>query len=330
MIAPALEVLYGAGVRLRLAAYEAGIARRRRAPCPVISVGNLEVGAMGKTPFTIELANRLIRRGRRVAVLSRGYGRADEEDLAIVSIGEGPRTTAALGGDEPVLVAQRTRAIVVASADRAHAAELVVRDLGADVIVLDDGFQHLQLERDVDLVLLDRAAPFDGDRLLPVGRLREGPEALARADLLVLVGQDAAARDGAPKEVLPPKPIVEVAVEPDAVMHLGRRHAPSSLRGRRVALISGIGRPERFRRMVEGLGAEVVHHVARRDHAVIGDGEIDRFLEAGLGADLLLTTEKDAARMGAARPPSLAVLAMSHRIERGEDHLERAIDRVLR
>jgi tetraacyldisaccharide 4'-kinase len=314
--------IYGAAVALRAAAYEAGILERKRAQRPVISVGNLAVGGTGKTPFVILLAERLSRRSARVAVLSRGYGRADEEELIVVSEGRGPLAAAEQAGDEPVLVARRTNAVVIACADRLRAASLAVGSFGADVLLLDDGFQHLRLHRDLDVVLLDRADPLANGRLLPRGPLREPAGSLSRADLLVLVGEEGV------RPLLPDRPIVEVRAEPARVSFGAEDHPPEMLRGRRVALLSGIARPERFRTTVERLGAEVVHEERRPDHAALG--ALDPFFRAAdrAGAELLLTTEKDAARLSLV-PRELGVLAIEHRLVSGEDLLDEALARVL-
>ncbi len=317
------ETLYGAAVALRRAAYGAGILVGKRAPRPVISVGNLAVGGTGKTPFVILLADHLARLNVRVAVLSRGYGRRDETDLVVVSEGDGPRVTAEHAGDEPILIAERTQAIVIVCADRLRAAEIATHDYAAQVLLLDDGFQHWRLARDLDVVLLDRAAPLANGRLLPRGPLREPAHSLGRADLLVLVGEGAEA-----PRVLPDRPTVEVEVVPTALRIRGEDRAPQTIAGTRVALLSGIARPERFRRTVEQLGAVVVHEERRPDHAALDDLDAFRRAAAAAGAELSLITEKDAARL-VRRPDDLAVLAVEHRIVRGDELLERALRQVL-
>jgi tetraacyldisaccharide 4'-kinase len=317
------ESIYGAAIALRRAAYGAGLFEKKRAPRPVISVGNLSVGGTGKTPFVILLANRLAQRNVRVAVLSRGYGRKNEEDLVVVSEGDGPRVSAEHAGDEPVLIAERTAAIVISCADRLRAAELAASAFHADVLLLDDGFQHWRLARDLDLVLLDREDPLANGRLLPRGPLREPADALSRADLLVLVGGEAKERT-----LLPDRPIVEVGVVPARIELGEEEHPPEWIATKRVALLSGIARPERFRRTVEELGARVVHEDRRPDHAELT--ELDAFFRAATdaGAELCLTTEKDAARL-LHRPENLAVLGIEHRILAGEELFDAALAKVI-
>lgn len=320
------ESVYGAAVQLRSAAFEGGFLRSHRVSRPVISVGNIAVGGSGKTPFVVLLAARLTNAGRRVAVLSRGYGRRNEDELVVVSEGEGATVGAALGGDEPVLIADRTSAVVVVSADRVRAAQVAIRDLGAEVLLLDDGFQHFRLQRDLDVVMLDRTDPFSGGRLLPMGRLREPPESLARADLLVLVGEG-----DAPVEGLPDRPIVRVVVEPTDVLLPEAVAHPDTLAEKPVALLSAIARPERFAALVEGLGGRIVLDERLRDHAPLSKERASAFMEraTAAGAELFLTTEKDAVRMGPNRPEALGVLRIAQRIAGDEEVLDRALERVL-
>jgi tetraacyldisaccharide 4'-kinase len=317
------ESIYGAAIALRRTAYDTGLIEKKRAPRPVISVGNLAVGGTGKTPFVILLAQRLAEKKLRVAVLSRGYGRKNEDDLVVVSEGDGPRVSAEHAGDEPVLIAERTDAVVVVCADRLRAAEIATKSFHADILILDDGFQHRRLARDLDVVLLDRHDPLANRRLLPRGPLREPVDALARADLLVLVGEE-------PEEqtLLPDRPRVEVEVAASQIALAGHEHPPEWIAGKKVALISGIARPERFRRTVEQLGANVVHEERRPDHAELGG--LEGFLEAAerAGAEISLTTEKDAVRF-LHRPKHLAVLAIEHRVVKGEEHLSEALAKVI-
>jgi len=191
---------------------------------------------------------------------------------------------------------------------RIDAARIATDELGATVLLLDDGFQHRRLARDLDIVLLDAADPFAGGRLLPHGRLREPPSALDRAGLLVLVGPAGAPELG--------RPAVRVISEPAEPV--------PELRGRAVALLAAIARPERFEATVRGLGATVVLTRFFRDHRFVPERELDLFRRdaRAAGAELLLTTEKDAARQ---RLPELTPLSIEHRVIEGEELLDRAI-----
>jgi tetraacyldisaccharide 4'-kinase len=181
---------YGAAVRVRLALYRAGRLRVERVSAPVISVGNLTAGGTGKTPL-VELLARMIseREGRRVCVLTRGYGRANPRRRVTVSDGAHILADAREAGDEPLLLAERLLACgasVVCDADRAAAARFALAELHAEVFILDDGFQHLRLARDLDIIALDATDPWGGGRLLPVGLLREPASGLRRADCIVI------------------------------------------------------------------------------------------------------------------------------------------------
>lgn len=327
----ALGALFGAGARLRTHAYDAGWISPKRVTRPVISVGNLMVGGTGKTPFVMLLVELLKKWGYRPGVISRGYRRRGS-GLVVVSTEGAPRVGPEKSGDEPALLARMPGVIVVVDKNRVRGAERAIQ-LGADVLVLDDGFSHRRLMRDLDIVMLDALQPFGNGRLLPEGPLREPPEALKRADLLVLnrtVDTDEAMKDPLPAD----RPHIEVVVEP--VRLKAGLDGPStpvmSLLGASVGLLSAIARPDRFRRTLEALGARVVHEVRHPDHARLDDDTVARFVSEArvLGAERFLTTEKDAARGTALGP--LEVLSIRHRVDQGEailhEHLRRTLESV--
>ena len=238
-----LSEVFGAAVGLRNLAYRIGLLRVCRAELPVISIGNLSVGGTGKTPFTLWLSRSLAARGLRVGILSRGYG-GTASGVTIVSRGEGPEVDVGTVGDEAVMMAKSFAGPVVTSPRRIAGAKALA-ELGCDVVVLDDGFQHRAIARDFDIVLLDgRRGP-----LLPAGPLRERPRALRRADAVVL--NDHA---GAPLERAPQAAKValwfHMHLEPVGVVEaVGRRWEERSLgtlAGRRVAAVVGVARPESF------------------------------------------------------------------------------------
>ncbi|HEY6002593.1 MAG TPA: tetraacyldisaccharide 4'-kinase, partial [Anaeromyxobacter sp.] len=195
LLAPPLraaEALFRAGVAVRGALYERGLLKVERAGVPVVSIGNVAVGGAGKTPAAMAVASRLVARGRKVALLSRGYG-ATRGDSRVVSDGARVRIEAAEAGDEPALVALRLPGVLVLCGPRrAEIARTAVHGLGADALLLDDGFQHRSLARDLDVVVLDAADPFGNGRLLPAGPNREPRSALRRAGLLWLSRVDQA------------------------------------------------------------------------------------------------------------------------------------------
>ena len=296
---------FGAAARLRGAAYDRGLLPVSRAPVPVLSVGNLAVGGAGKTPVVLALAERLLARGARPAVLTRGYG-ATVNRARVVCAGDGPCLDASEAGDEPTLLARRLPALVVlAGPDRAALAERAVRDHGATVCLLDDGLQHRRLHRDLDLVVLDASAPLGNGRRLPAGPLREGIEALDRAHLVWLSRAD---RPGPGLDALLAEaearglPVVRSRYRPTALVDVagGAPEPVDALAGARVLALSGIARPEGFRRTLEALGAEVVAEARFPDHHRFAAAELEAVrAEAEAAGARIVTTEKDAARLGA-------------------------------
>ena len=335
----AAEAVFRAAVVLRGALFAAGLLRVTRATAPVFSVGNLAVGGSGKTPAALALARLLAGRGRAVALLSRGYG-ARRRDARVVADGQRVLLGAADAGDEPLLLARRLPGLRVLCGPRR--AELARRaaELGADALVLDDGFQHRALHRDLDVVVLDAPNPWGNGRLLPRGPNREGRGALARAGLAWLSRADEAApaaleglrRVAAGATGRPPVESRQ-AVAGIADGTLARAFPAESLRDRRVLLLAGIARPDRFRRTVEGLGAAVVAERLFRDHHAFAAAELDEALAAAraAGCDHVVTTEKDAVRLSTpwAGEEMLRTVRIEAEIVRGGDVLEELVGKVL-
>jgi tetraacyldisaccharide 4'-kinase len=342
LLAPlaAAEGIFRAGAAARGALYRAGLVRQLRAAAPVVSLGNLAVGGAGKTPATLAVAERLLARGRRVAVLSRGYG-ARRSDARVVSDGENVLLSAADAGDEPTLIARRLReAVVLCGPRRAELARRAVEEFAADALVLDDGFQHRALARDLDVVVLDAANPCGNGRLLPRGPNREPWSALGRAHLAWLSGADrappGALRDlrGLVRAATGRPPVESRHAVSDVVDGaLTRALGPDALAGRRVLLLCALARPDGFRRTLADLGARVVAERTFRDHHSFSEAEIEEALRAaGASAcEVVATTEKDAVRL----PPRLAVdprfrvVRITAEIVAGGDVLDDLLDRAL-
>lgn len=336
----AAEAVFRAGAALRGELYDRGALPVWRAPVPVISVGNLAVGGAGKTPVALAVGARLLGRGERVAFLSRGYG-AERSDARLVSDGTrlllGPREA----GDEPSLLARRLPgAAVLCGPRRAPLARRAAAELGASVLLLDDGFQHRALARDLDLVVLDAANPLGNGRLLPRGPNREPLEALGRAGLIWLGRVDAAAPEAVERlralaRRFTGRAPVESIHAPVALLDAALEHAADLgvLRGRRVLLLSAMARPERFRLTVEALGAEVALERRHRDHHFFSDAEVEEALAAAeaRGCHFVLVTEKDAVRLSpaAAMNPRVRALRIEARVVGGAAELEAALDRAL-
>lgn len=333
------EGLFRAGAAARGFLYDKGVLPSTPAGVPVVSVGNLAVGGAGKTPVVLALAARLAAAGRRPAVLSRGYG-ATRGDDRVVSDGEKVLLDAAQGGDEPVLLARRLPGLrVLCGPDRARLSARAVA-LGADVLLLDDGFQHRRLRRDLDVVVIDATNPFGNGHCLPYGPNREPRSALRRAGLVWLTHADRATADGlaslrALARSTTGRPPVESRHAPrDLADGTLRETMPlEALSGRRVALLTGVARPASVRRSVEGLGATVVSSAAFPDHHRFTPAEVEDVLRAagGAGAAWVVTTEKDAVRLPAAvaGDPRLRVLRIDLEVTGGGDALAEALSAAL-
>ena len=330
-----LSAAYGAGAAVQRWRYRTGrlpTVLTRKAP--VVSVGNLTVGGSGKTPCVMALTERLLARGIRVAVLSRGYGREDREDR-VLSGGASDADWRQVG-DEPLLIARRCpKAVVLVGRDRGRLALVAEERYGAEVILLDDGMQHRRLERDLEVVVIDARVGFGNGRLLPRGPLREPLSLLPSADLFWIRDGDDAATGMVEDPLaiggvrLPTRPRVHVRDVVSGLRVGPHREAPSRLQGTRVWAFSGIARPERFRRTLVEQGAEVVEHTAFPDHHPFREAELETLRSRAAAAGVpLITTEKDAVRL-----PSgfgVWVLEMSLGFMAGEATLDAVLDRMLR
>lgn len=327
---------YELGTKARKLAYDIGLVKAVKVDRPVISIGNITAGGAGKTPLTILLVQWLQARGLKVCVLSRGYGAQEppSDRPRIVCDGETILENAARSGDEPQMIAQRTKACVVVYPNRVEAAQLAIDALEPDVFVLDDGFQHWRLERDLNILIMDAREPLGNGQLLPAGPLRESPEAVERAHLIA-VNHGPTIAEETNMEFESWAPNFEVRMSPQDVCTLAGDEAEDcvSLAGQKVYLVSGIARPERFKETLENLGAEVLAHKAYGDHYNISEGELSRDLEQAekLGADCVLITEKDAARMTPRLHTNLPlkVLRMEMEVYAGADILDEALGRLL-
>lgn len=191
LLAP-ISTLYGAITETRLALYRRGILKPAKLAVPVISVGNITTGGTGKTPLVEYIARLVAGTGRTVCILTRGYGRENPGDRVLVSDGHTVLAGNRQAGDEPAMLAESLLGIaaVISDADRFDAGEWAIKELGAEVFILDDGFQHLQLDRDFNIAVIDATNPWGSRHLLPRGRLRERPRGLARADCIILTRAD--------------------------------------------------------------------------------------------------------------------------------------------
>ncbi|MEM8960640.1 MAG: tetraacyldisaccharide 4'-kinase [Acidobacteriota bacterium] len=277
--------------------------RAQQLPRPVISIGNLHFGGSGKTPLTAAVAAHLRDRGHRVAILSRGYGRQDD-NVRLVSRGEGPLLGPRLAGDEPVLLAGMLPGVsVVVAAERFVAGRHAMARLDPppDLFLLDDGFAHIRLRRQLDILAFPASDPFAGGKLLPGGRLREPLAAVKWADAVVLTGTDAVDQAGpALARALHrhgftgPGFAARTCVEPARALNGESLEAGTS-----VLAVSGIARPERFLDAVRDQKLDIVEHLSFEDHEPYEADRLDTIRQAFTRsrAAWVVTTAKDRVKL---------------------------------
>jgi len=320
VLASLLAWVYGGLVGLRNRLFDIGFIKSHRFNCRVISVGNLTTGGTGKTPMVLWLARFLLEEGRRVAIVSRGYRSEDAGQVLVVSDGQNILVDSRMSGDEPQLLARRLPEIpVVCSPKRVLAVQTAIEKFQSEVIILDDGFQHRFLARDVDLVMLDSQNPFGNGRLFPRGILREKTAALARAQALVLSRFDGSEKAEENLTNLSrqwsDKAVLTTSHHParlfEAVTHQER--SLDSLQEVPLAAFAGIGRPNDFFGSVRDLGARLVYACSLPDHHPLSTELLTALVRdsAELEPELWLTTEKDWVRLPRVLPNNMELWVMT-------------------
>jgi tetraacyldisaccharide 4'-kinase len=272
-------------VEARARLYEKGLLAKHRLEHPVISIGNLTVGGTGKTPLVMLLAARLREEGFRPVVLSRGY-RRQSSGVVVVSAGEAPLVRWEAAGDEPFQIARRVKGVaVVVGANRYEAGRVAEQQGLGNLFILDDGFQHQRLYRNVDLVTIDPVEWMAGEQLLPAGRWREPKEALLRAHAAIV--------QGVGTEILElPIPAFRVETVVEGIYRGDEPISVENLKGRDVTAFAGIAKPDRFFEALRGMGIAPTRSVRFRDHHVYTRTDVE-----GLGGEVRITTEKDALKL---------------------------------
>ena len=276
------------------------LAHSQRLTTPVISIGGLSMGGSGKTPFVLWLAGKLRDSGLQPAILTRGYRRRSPEKRTVLEAGAS--APVARTGDEAQILLQSGVAPLGIGQDRAATGRAVEQRFHPGVLILDDGFQHWRLQRDVDIVLVDGLDPLAGGYVFPLGRLRETPEALGRADALVITRAEASRSYRGVEQALrlhnPGAPIFRARVSPECWVELesGRQLPPEGLPFSRLAAFCGLASPASFWRTLGSLGYQPARRWGFGDHHRYRPAELSRLGAAArqLGVDALLTTEKDA------------------------------------
>jgi tetraacyldisaccharide 4'-kinase len=305
-----LGSLYGAAMKVRCALYRSGRFRSHDLGAPVISVGNLTTGGTGKTPLAAWIARLLAQKGRRVCILTRGYGRREPGTRVLVSDGSEILADANRAGDEPLLLAERLKglAAVICDADRVTAAGWALEKLNSDAFVLDDGFQHLRVVRDLNILTIDATNPWGNRRLFPAGILRESPAAVTRADCLVITRADDSDQtvelQRQLEELSGGRLILKSCMTLSGLRPVGDREFPlaaDELKALRVAAFCGVGNPQSFFSLTRRAGYQLCHTQAFRDHHNYTQDDLDLVVREAVarGAQVLLTTAKDEVKLRA-------------------------------
>jgi len=307
-----LSLVYGATAGLRLRLYSAGILKAHQLPCRVISVGNITVGGTGKTPVAILVAGLIRASGAKAVILSRGYKRKSK-GLVVVSDYASVLATAQEAGDEPFLMARRLAGVpVVVSSDRVGAGRFICERFKPDYIILDDGFQHLRLFRDVNIMLVDGLVGFGNDHLLPAGILREPVAGARRADAVMV--KDGPLSRGAADTLrsmgLEP---LSFTYRPGSLIEVAKARPVDGgigiLKHRKALVLVGVANPASFFNSLERLQVKVMERLVYPDHHWFTPDDIKAIRSAAVraGAEVIVTTEKDAVRLASIVSPAPSV-----------------------
>jgi tetraacyldisaccharide 4'-kinase len=300
-------ILYGAAMKARRALYGSGRFRVHELGAPVISVGNLTMGGTGKTPLVEWIARDLAQAELRVCILTRGYGRQNADTRTIVSDGQEILADAAEAGDEPLLLAERLRgqAAVISDADRVGAAAWALENFHPNVFILDDGFQHLRVARNLDILTIDATNPWGNGKLLPAGALRECPAELTRADCIVITrANDPDSVEALRREMAAlgnQSPIFDSRMELSGVRAGSEKFQDDGegLKASGVAAFCGVGNPESFFSLLRRSGYQLAYTQVFRDHYRYDPSDMDQLEREARahGAQALLTTAKDEVKL---------------------------------
>jgi tetraacyldisaccharide 4'-kinase len=294
LVLPPLSALYGAVTRTRLSLYRRGTFRTTKLDRPVISVGNLTVGGTGKTPLVEWVSKTIAGAGKKVCILTRGYGREHPQRQVVVSDGQTILATPIEAGDEPYLLATGLlgSAAVISNGDRISAGRYAIEALGSECFVLDDGFQHLRLARDLNIVTIDATNPWGGGVLLPHGRLREPLAGLSRADCVVIT------RSNQIQDLNPLRAQIAGLIRAP-VFESTMRPVRNLLSGGPVAAFCGVGNPQSFFDQLRRTGYVLLFEKAFADHHWYTQNDIDELTRTATraGATSLITTAKDAVKL---------------------------------
>ncbi|MBO4630495.1 MAG: tetraacyldisaccharide 4'-kinase [Lentisphaeria bacterium] len=347
---------YRRAVQFRLWLYDNRVIRNRAIGCLVVSIGNLSCGGTGKTPVVEVFARTLSQKGRRVAILSRGYRSRDRSLLTklrkkfssrkmevpprVVSDGKNLLLDSVRAGDEPFMLASNLKNVVVlVDKDRVKSGLYAIEEFGTDTLILDDGFQYLNLKAHINILLVDSTSPFDNHHVLPRGLLREPIKNIRRADYIFLTKSDGSARLRHLKAFLRRQnhlaEIIECCHKPqylEDVYQRGERLPLEHLKGKKVASISAIANPASFNAFLSELGGNIVEEVHFADHHRYRQQEMIDFINQAkaAGAEMIMTTEKDAVRMPRLDRRDIPILFLRVQIDilSGQENFDQCISRI--
>ena len=328
-----LAKLYELGVRLRVAAYETDYLKQKKLDATVISVGNLTLGGVGKTPLVHYIARYLKSEEHDVAVLTRGYAR-ESSGMRVLNDPTKNHSHESAGsykqfGDEPLMLARSLPDIpIIVNKDRYEAGRWAERELGSNVLVLDDAYQHLQLARDLNILLIDATDPFGGFEMPPFGRLREPLYGVKRADVVIITRADRPFDQAQAQAIIKHYcgdrvPVMYFASTVTTLRHLGTSeiYEARQFAGWNVSVACGIGNPHAFSEDILQSGINIVSENLFADHRAFTQEDVDRINRASseAGADAILTTEKDAIRLAGLRFGDIPVYAAQLEIQSDDE-----------
>lgn len=343
-----LSGIYGLAVRLRAWLYKTGLKRRFPLGCQVISVGNVTVGGTGKTPVVEILAKTLRDEGRAVAIISRGYRKkekpffqrllgGDVQSTRVVSDGERVLLGSDLSGDEPFMLASNLPGVVVlVNKNRVKAGRYAIRHFGCDILILDDGFQYMKLKHSHEIVLVDSTNPFGNGRMLPRGILREPAGNISRANFIFITKSDGG-EDALRARLRRMNPDAEIALCRHRPKYYKNAYTAEILplekiAGMKVTTLAGIAAPMGFENSISKMGGRIVSRERYPDHYRYKTQDVIDVINAAdeLGAEAILTTEKDAVRLPRLERPKVPIYYMRMEIEivEGFDNFRQCVDRI--
>ncbi len=335
-----ISLCYGGAVKIREMLYGRGICSSKHLPCIVVSIGNLSAGGTGKTPMTIYMTKLLKSFGYKTVVISRGYKGGAEKTGGVVSNGRELLMSADMAGDEPYMMASVLKQVpVLVGRNRFKTGLMAIKQFAPDVIVLDDAFQHLKLERDINLVLLDKQRPLGNTHLLPRGLLREPISALLRGHAFIFTRAKPDSETGGPifngrlSEIIHGRPVFNTFYESDHSIAAGQKQPVCNdenkkaetnrnfLKGRRVFAFSGLADNENFRLTIMEHHCILTGFAEFPDHFMYSDNDLETILKEAIAskAGAIVTTEKDYSRISHRINWSLDLIVIRIKISFGED-----------